>query len=525
MFKWSITPLVFLIALATVGMSEVGTNAADRQKEKELARRLAYWTSAKVSPYCTFEGGKKFPSKYYKSDNRDNEKGKCDDGDSIMFNALLCTVDEPAGCDTVKRSKTKDGRWWRSPRKARETAAEGGSETTFSNDHAVGVMLYALETKNGDELEAWIRYLNKGRLQNIHPAYCRDTRCAFKLFDCPLLDRAAAILARPNFLCGTPYRPSQALTELRRAHEAIEEKYNDLPAKEALAPGFKQANDLVKKLLEQLSNLSSAIETEAERAATLARAAANLHGTVALLNAHVNDPGFARNNVSVAVYMLMKYGAADGPELRLAARHVAAKEPRNAFLEYVAYGATDKMLDIILEKCRSEEEDLKKPQQPRHQWTWERTDQEMAHRETMFWDCVFVAKLYKAGDIKAVYNGLPGVSNAAGELSNQQAKLVARIEDVLDLLKGLVNGDAAKDPAKFFGKVAEKEFKRKVAEIETKAKAIGKEVAKQAKLIERTIRNPRVEDILNPGFNPLPTNPKGPFSDILVPGAGRIVPW
>jgi hypothetical protein len=34
-----------------------------------------------------------------------------------------------------------------------------------------------------------------------------------------------------------------------------------------------------------------------------------------------------------------QYGAADGPELRLAASHVAAKEPRNAFLEYVAHGA------------------------------------------------------------------------------------------------------------------------------------------------------------------------------------------
>ncbi|MGR9470654.1 hypothetical protein [Rhizobium leguminosarum] len=525
MFKRSLTALAFLFVLILTCFIAGSTEAADSQKVRELNRRFAYWNSASVAPYCTFDGGRKFPSKYHKSDNRDNETGKCDDGDSIMFNALLCSVGEQDGCDAVKRSKTNDGRWWRSPKKARETATEGGSETTFSNDHAVGVMLYALETNNGDELEEWIRYLNKGRLQNIHPAYCKDTRCAFKLFDCPLLDRAAAILARPNFLCGPPYRPSQALAELRRAHEAIEEKYNELPAKEALAPGFKQANELVKKLLDQLSNLSSAIETEAERAATLARAAANLDGTVALLNAHVNDAGFARNNVSVAVYMLMKYGAADGPELRLAASQVAAKEPRNAFLEYVAHGATDKMLDIILEKCRSEADDRKKPQQPRHQWTWERTDQEIAHRETMFWDCVFVAKLYKAGDIRAQYNGLPGVSNAAGELSNQQEKLVARIEEVFDLLNGLVNGDAATDPAKYFGKFAEREFKRKVAEIETKAKKIGKEVATQAKLIERTIRNPRVEDILNPGFNPFPTNPGGPFPRIPIPGQGRILPW
>jgi hypothetical protein len=41
------------------------------------------------------------------------------------------------------------------------------------------------------------------------------------------------------------------------------------------------------------------------------------------------------------------------------------------------------VLDIILEKCRSREEDLTIPQQPRHQWTWERTDQEMAHRQQL----------------------------------------------------------------------------------------------------------------------------------------------
>ncbi len=44
---------------------------------------------------------------------------------------------------------------------------------------------------------------------------------------------------------------------------------------------------------------------------------------------------------------------------------------------------TNEMLDIILEKCRSREEDLTIPQQPRHQWTWERTDQEMAHRQQL----------------------------------------------------------------------------------------------------------------------------------------------
>lgn len=65
-----------------------------------------------------------------------------------------------------------------------------------------------------------------------------------------------------------------------------------------------------------------------------------------------------------------------------------------------------------------------------------------------------------------------------------------------------------------------------MAELETKAKEVGKEVEKQAKLIERTIRSPRVEDILNPGFNPFPTNPGGPFPDLLNPlGQGRLVPW
>ncbi|WP_039845238.1 hypothetical protein [Rhizobium gallicum] len=75
-----------------------------------------------------------------------------------------------------------------------------------------------------------------------------------------------------------------------------------------------------------------------------------MESAIAQLNAQVNDRGFARNNVGVAAYMLVKYGASDGPALRLAAKNVAEKERLNAFLGYVAHGATDKMLDIILDE-------------------------------------------------------------------------------------------------------------------------------------------------------------------------------
>lgn len=482
MFKRSITALTFLFAIAIIPIIVTGAGAADGQKLKELNQRIKYWTTGKVLPFCTFKGGKPFPSKFYPNDNRDNQTGKCDDGDSIMFNALLCSVGEKQGCAAVKASQDGSGRWWRSPRKAKERAPEGGSETTFSTDHAVGVMIYALATKDKKALDDWIKYLNTFRQVGVLPAFCKDTRCIAKPIDCPLLDRTAAMLTLPNLLCApNPYPPSKAIAELVKLHEQVNEMYNDLPAKEAVAPGFKQLNNVVIKLLDQARQVSAAIEYEAERGATIARTTNGLASVVALLNSEINKPGYSRNNVSVAAYLLLKYGGFNGPEISLAASNVARKEPQNAFLEYVANGPTDKMLDIILQKCPSKANDKLAP---RHQWTWERADQEMAHRQTMYWDCLFVAKLYKSGPIKGSHATFAFNDAVLKKLTNKQAALEQRIMDTIELLKDLLELKPLKDPVQFAKKFVEKKLNDKVEKLK---KRVNDPIGSAA------------EDILNPG--------------------------
>jgi hypothetical protein len=207
-----------------------------------------YWRAQ--APWCPFDDSnrdtgkpilKKFASK------NDNGVGPntppCNDGDSIMFNALLCLAGvkvEPneykpdavreVGCDVVKHSQTLTersadyGRWWRSPRRnylaSLNQQPEGGSETTFSNDHALGVMAYIAQTKDVKAFQAWINWIkNEGGTCSSAkcipglPRYCPDDRCGFKLSDCPLLDQLANHLGTENALCASgSVKNVQALT-------------------------------------------------------------------------------------------------------------------------------------------------------------------------------------------------------------------------------------------------------------------------------------------------------------------------
>jgi hypothetical protein len=118
---------------------------------------------------------------------------------------------------------------------------------------------------------------------------------------------------------------------------------------------------------------------------------------------------------------------------------VASKEGENAFLEYVAHGPTKKMLSQILDfKCPSQTQDKA---HVRSQWIWEREDREtepgkpQPWEQTMYWDCLFVARLYKSGPIDR-YNlpELPGYADISKEAERQ---LQATIDGIKTLLASL----------------------------------------------------------------------------------------
>src|SRR6478736_9863176 len=87
-------------------------------------------------------------------------KDDCDDGDSIIFNGLLCMVGEEQGCDTVRQSQDADGRFWRSPRRTPGNLGQGKS---FSRDQTLGALLYIAKTQDRDAALRWLRWIEDNR--------------------------------------------------------------------------------------------------------------------------------------------------------------------------------------------------------------------------------------------------------------------------------------------------------------------------------------------------------------------------
>ena len=94
-----------------------------------------------------------------------DEKPVCDVGDSVLFNALLGWSGEELGRNSVKASQDEHGRWWRSPLHG----LHAGDISSFSKDHALGVLLYFVTTPEKDVARAqakrWLAYMqSNGRL-------------------------------------------------------------------------------------------------------------------------------------------------------------------------------------------------------------------------------------------------------------------------------------------------------------------------------------------------------------------------
>jgi hypothetical protein len=199
----------------TLGTPHAG---ADDAKRTDLENRIKYWRTK--LPFCNYNGGAKFPSKYGdKASGPDDESLKCNDGDSVLLNGLTCTAGDNRGCDSVKRSQGSNGRWWRSPKKLQERPADGGSETTFSNDHALGALAYIVHTNDHAAFRNWISWIDKNPRNVLIPRYCQDNRCTFKPIDCPLLDRLAVTLNESNPVCDPLHNASKLIPDLQKQFE------------------------------------------------------------------------------------------------------------------------------------------------------------------------------------------------------------------------------------------------------------------------------------------------------------------
>jgi hypothetical protein len=316
----------------------------------EWEERVAYWE--KEAFYCP-DKGPKFPSKERKPDK---DPSRCNDGDMTFFNGLLCASGDDRGCRAVMQAQAGDGRWWRSPRRIGMDSS-GGHDVSFSPDQALGVMHYVYQKRQQGPgaFDRWLTWIDTNRpcvfpscLGKIKgwPRYCdddaKDKRCTLRPTDCGLL--------------------------------------------EYLGPSVRSTKGgICKKVLEEFG-----INTEFEYERSEGKDFFIPLDTLAVGAAVLNDSGFPLHLVGVRIWLLERMGHAS-QSTRLAASILSFREPRNPFFLYLVTGKSQKVRDLVMKLCPSPDS----PSRERSQWAWERTDSAEAWKDSMYWDCIFMANLLR----------------------------------------------------------------------------------------------------------------------------------
>jgi hypothetical protein len=435
----------------------------------QLDKDIAYWESRTF--YCR-SGAVIFPSK-------EADAGACDDGDSVMFNSLLCRMGDPRGCNTVKLSQDEDGRFWRSPKRRsmgqREPSAiedaravllkKDQAETTFSGDHAIGLFIYFGHTGDANAFRRWIRWIDSnercttfcGTMPVGTPRYCKNDRCAFRLGDCQtLLLLGNRLNVAVPFCSPDPITPLPTVTN---AAQALKNTYDSTlrklpvqpPELKLLRDHFDHALKVYQDAVEPAEKLRTKIEAQIVRISMFSQLEKSL-------SARLNARGYSRHNAVAQIMMMQDWGLGNrwmtGEVSRIAN---PPEEPLNPFFLYVAHRRDSKagMLPLIAQECPSEGRD---PPHLRGQWSWERDTKDKEWKDTMYWDCLFIAAAYKEqtkppSDDDSTEDALRKLFSKALEALNEaQAAAQTALQEVVSFVS---------NP----GKVARQEVEKKVEEM------------------------------------------------------------
>ncbi|TIX16344.1 MAG: hypothetical protein E5V46_02955 [Mesorhizobium sp.] len=484
-----------------------------RPAHPELTDLLKYW-EGKVF-YCD---DPRVPAVHFPSKEPENRAREfCDDGDAIIENALLCYVGDQRGCETVKTSQSANGRWWRSPRKAILQPGEPllleKGETTFSNDHALGVMLYLSITQDRNAFNRWIQWINSndrcrtfcGISPSLTARYCENDNCTLKLNDCPLLELLGAQLNEPVPFCGTfvPFGPPIDLL-MKQLNESYETVTSELPI---VPPQAKELKGLLDRTMEKTRAIASSIEQLRSKIDQFLVAKSRMANIVTNINSTANRKGFSRHNTMVEVMLLEDWGFGSQELNEAAARVLAiseggAMEGDNPFFEYVAHRASDRMIELALRKCPPV---LPNDTHPRREWMWERAaDDTPAFSQSMYWDCIFIGKLWQNGDVMDPQVADTNEQEKAARLVFDQT--VKSFEAVKELAEALITQlrEGLKNPSS----VDWERFRKIVEGQRQRAEELSKEVEK---LRQQVTDNLPGSDLSNWGvFDRIPRPPVSP---------------
>ncbi|MGA1842795.1 MAG: FG-GAP repeat domain-containing protein, partial [bacterium] len=341
-----------------------------------------------------------YPSKPLKKCNYD-----CDDGDMTLFNGLLCASGDERGCDGVRRAQSPDGRFWRSPIRAlNNNGGMGDSDDSksFSPDMSLGVLLYVAKTGDTCALSRWLNWIENNRPCLLRYGDTLPPCSVFFPWVCGISEeeKNKCVMRGLPQICDSwecTVRPLDADIIGETAHafgldaqEGIEE-YNSIILKVLLGYRYKYLEFFnLLKLLVPLNGLDLVAEEEA--AIILGSYLAKDTTEKILLNIAIDKAGFPQHLNGVRILLMRMLDRGDPVILNGASAILAEKEPQNPFFAYLNEGATVKVMDLSLDLCPATIEDIQNSH--KSQWAWERTDSEEAWKDTMLWDCIFMANFF-----------------------------------------------------------------------------------------------------------------------------------
>jgi hypothetical protein len=292
--------------------------------------------------------GWSFPSKR-------EEDGRCDDGDALLFNGLLCMASYSPACKAAREALDSNGQWWRSPRQV------GGlhrTKNSFSRDMSLGALLYLVKTSDQDAALKWIEWIQNNRS--------------------PLEIRPGLRIGKVSRLCHdeedfTCLMSPAVWQNMGRAWKAI-----GLPPTSRMSEPYKEFGDLGMRL----NDLSGKLGYE--------------WTDLAILELKSTKPGYAMHLKGVLVYLVQKINEKAGLDLynwRPLALELTRRQPKNLFFRFLAEGPSDALASELLSSCPNPNTIA-----PKRQWAWERADADEAWKKSMGWDCLFMSYLLLGKD-------------------------------------------------------------------------------------------------------------------------------
>jgi hypothetical protein len=260
-------------------------------------------------------------------------KEHCDDGDMTLFTSLLCSSGYELSCKAAKESQASNGRWYRSPRRARTENL--GTRKSFSRDMSMGVLVYLVHTKDREAAQKWLQWIDQNRpcslekpgggcwVRGLHRV-CRDD----ENFTCTITPGLWALMGRVWTHLGL-------------------ERHEEMKRYEGL------------------------------------------DGDMATIETIFTESGYPQHLKGVAVYLKQLLNV-DADWRRENAQILVERQPLNPFFRYLLEGPSQAVIDRVYEACP-------KPgfQGPYFQWSWERQDENEAWKKSMGWDCIFMHNVLK----------------------------------------------------------------------------------------------------------------------------------